>query len=204
MSKIEINSLIELINKGYPMEYVQNIINNVLLLSLQVKEDYPDYKQWFLSKQVPGIYDGSRNIIVAHINDKIIGFASLKKGETEKKICTFFVDEVFRKNKIGFLLTQKAIEWLEFEKPLITIPLDKLGGFIKIAKKYDWSVTDIKDGLYRINNPEVIVNGFIEDISSEPVKIKQKSISRIWFFYCYNKYTNIFKFPNLRLKYKNK
>ena len=74
MSKIEIHNLDELIANNYPPEVVQKLINDVLILSMQVKDDYPEYKTWYQQVQVPGIYDGTRNIIIAHINDRIVGF----------------------------------------------------------------------------------------------------------------------------------
>jgi hypothetical protein len=198
MGKIEIDNLEDLIKKNYPVNYVKKIINDVLALSMLVKNDYPDYKQWFLTKQVPGLYDGSRNIIVAHIDDQIVGFVSLKKDNLEQKICTFYIAPMFRKNRVGSILTTKAIEWLECDKPLITIPTDKIGDFIKISKKYDWVVTDIKDGLYRTNNPEIILNGTIKESNIEQAnnKIKTKSISHIYYFYIYHKVID--KFFNKR------
>lgn len=51
------------------------------------------------------------------------------------------------------------MEYLEEEKPLITIPMDKLNGFIKIGNRYNWEISDIKENLYRTGTPEVIVNG---------------------------------------------
>ena len=162
MNKIEIHDIQELLKEGYSAEYISNILTNILILSMKVKDDYPDYKQWFQTIQIPGIYDGTRNIIVAHINNKIVGFVSLKKT-TEKKICTFYVEKNYRKNKIGSLLAEKAISYLEEEKPLITIPMDKLQEFIKIASKYNWEVTEIKENLYRTSTPEVIVNGSIQE-----------------------------------------
>ena len=162
MNKIEIHDIQELLKEGYSAEYISNILTNILILSMKVKDDYPDYKQWFQTIQIPGIYDGTRNIIVAHINNKIVGFVSLKKT-TEKKICTFYVEKNYRKNKIGSLLAEKAISYLEEEKPLITIPMDKLQDFIKIASKYNWEVTEIKENLYRTSTPEVIVNGSIQE-----------------------------------------
>ena len=185
MSKIEIDSLNDLIMRKYPTEYIKKIIDDVLSISMLVKNDYPDYKEWFLNKQVPGIYDGSRNIIVAHINDQILGFVSLKQDSAEKKICTFYVAKTFRKNKVGSILTKESTEWLECDKPLITIPNDKLFDFIGIAHKYGWEVTDIKNGLYRANNPEIILNGAIATINTESTesKTKNKSLTHIWFFY---------------------
>lgn len=166
MSKIEIHNLDELIANNYPPEVVQKLINDVLILSMQVKDDYPEYKTWYQQVQVPGIYDGTRNIIIAHINDRIVGFVSLKKTATEKKICTFYVEKGFRKNHIGQLLATKDVEYLEEDRPLITIPMDKLNEFTKIADRYGWQITDIKENLYRTTTPEVIVNGKIKSPNS--------------------------------------
>ena len=99
MSKIEIHNLEELIKQNYPIEVVENLIHQVLTLSMQVKTEYPEYKNWFLTTQAPGIYDGTRNIIIAHIKDRIVGFVSLKKTAEEKKICTFYVEKNLEKIK---------------------------------------------------------------------------------------------------------
>ena len=179
MSKIQITDLNNLIKQNYPYEVIKKLIDEVLLISMQVKYDYPDYKNWFLSKQVTGLYDNTRNIIIAHIDGKLVGFTSLKKTDKEKKICTFYVEKRFRKNQIGSKLVEKSIEFLETEQPLITIPMDKLNEFIKIGNKYNWQVTNIIENLYRINNPEVIVNGeLIEtDLSTTTVN---KTLSKIY------------------------
>ena len=181
MNKIEIHDIQELLKQGYSVEYINKILNKILILSMQVKDDYPDYRQWFQTVQIPGIYDGTRNIIVAHINDKIVGFVSLKKTD-EKKICTFYVEKNYRKNKIGALLAEKAINYLEEEKPLITIPMDKLHEFIKIASKYNWEVTEIKENLYRTTTPEVIVNGSINSTQTI-LQDNEKTLKKVYRIY---------------------
>ena len=181
MNKIEIHDIQELLKQGYSVEYINKILNKILILSMQVKDDYPDYRQWFQTVQIPGIYDGTRNIIVAHINDKIVGFVSLKKTD-EKKICTFYVGKNYRKNKIGALLAEKAIDYLEEEKPLITIPMDKLHEFIKIASKYNWEVTEIKENLYRTTTPEVIVNGSINSTQTI-LQDNEKTLKKVYRIY---------------------
>lgn len=192
MAKIEIHDISELIKIGYPPKMIKKILDEVLILSLQVKDDYPDYKEWFQKKQIPGIYDNTRNIIIAHINERIVGFASLKKTATEKKICTFYVEKSFRKNKIGTILVEKSIAYLEEEKPLITIPMDKLHEFIKISNKYNWEISDIKENLYRTTTPEVIVNGELKGTVSE-IEIPKK-LSKVY---------RIYKISCLRKKLKN-
>lgn len=191
MPKIEIHNLEELIKQNYPTEYVEKLIYQVLILSMQVKTEYPEYKSWFLTTQVPGIYDGTRNIIIAHIKDRIVGFVSLKKTKEEKKICTFYVEKNFRKNKIGTILVEKAIEYLETEKPLITMPLSKLNEFTRIGEKYNWEISDIKENMYRLNNPEVIVNGELEEKAK--IIVPSKSLKKTWRIYKIYNQKNLWK-----------
>lgn len=178
---IEIHNIEELIKENYPPEVIEKLLMDVLVLSMKVKDDYLDYRTWYQTIQIPGIYNGTRNIIIAHIKERIVGFISLKKTSEEKKICTFYVEKNFRRNKIGMLLAAKAVEYLEEDKPLITIPLDKLNEFAHIAAKYDWQISDIKENLYRLNNPEVIVNGELkqENLSLE----KRKSLKKTYKLY---------------------
>jgi len=175
---IEIHNIEELIKENYPPEVIEKLLMDVLVLSMKVKDDYLDYRTWYQTIQIPGIYNGTRNIIIAHIKERIVGFISLKKTSEEKKICTFYVEKNFRRNKIGMLLAAKAVEYLEEDKPLITIPLDKLNEFAHIAAKYYWQISDIKENLYRLNNPEVIVNGELkqENLSLE----KRKSLKKTY------------------------
>lgn len=181
MSKIEIHDIKQLIDQNYPLEIIQKLIQDILLLSMTVKQDYPDYRSWFLNTQIPGLYDNTRNIIIAHINDKIVGFVSLKKTSTEKKICTFYVEKSFRRNKIGTILVEKAIDYLEESRPLITIPMNKLNEFIKIGNYYNWEITDIKENLYRTSTPEVIVNGTIEEKNG--ILLPSTSIEKVYKLY---------------------
>lgn len=183
MLRIEINDINELIRKQYSKELIEKLLNDVLVLSLKVKEDYPDYKEWYETKQIPGIFDNTRNIIIAHIGNRLVGFISLKKTKTEKKICTFYVEKTFQKNKIGTILVEKAVAYLEEEKPLITIPMDKMKDFKRISNRYNWKVTDIKENLYRIGTPEVIVNGELKDTeSNREIEKTYKKTYRIYKF----------------------
>lgn len=199
MSKIEIHNIDDLIKEQYPLEFIQKLLNDVLVLSMQVKNDYPDYRNWYQTIQVPGIYDGTRNIIIAHIADRIVGFVSLKKTAEEKKICTFYVEKSFRRNQIGSLLATKAVEYLEEDKPLITIPMDKLHEFTRIGEKYNWVITDIKENLYRTTAPEVIVNGETPELSS--IKNVEKSLTKVNRIYKIQKMKAVIKYL---LKYPQK
>ena len=76
---------------------------------------------------------------------------------------------------------EKAIEFLEESRPLITIPMDKLNEFIRIANKYNWEITDIKENLYRTSTPEVIVNGIITETNQS--LIQEKSLQKVYRIY---------------------
>ena len=60
--------------------------------------------------------------------------------------------------------------------------MDKLPDFTRIAEKYNWEISDIKENLYRTTTPEVIVNGVLtEKIRDEETK-SLKKIYRIYKF----------------------
>ena len=181
MAKIEIHNLNELIQQNYPQEIVEKMIQEVLMLSMLVKNDYPDYKEWYTKEQEPRLYKYTRIIIIANINERMREIGTIKKKKTEKKICTFYVEKSFRRNKIGTILVEKAVEFLEESRPLITIPMDKLNEFIRIANKYNWEITDIKENLYRTSTPEVIVNGIITETNQS--LIQEKSLQKVYRIY---------------------
>lgn len=99
MNKVEIEDINELIKKGYSSKAIKKILDDILLLSLKVKEDYPDYKTWYQNKQIPGIFNNTRNIIIAHMNNKVVGFVSLKKQKKKKRFAHFMWKKIFKKIK---------------------------------------------------------------------------------------------------------
>lgn len=112
---------------------------------------YSNYSDWFETKMLPGILQGTRQIIGIEENEKIVGFIFLKKEE-ERKICTLYVDKKYRKRGLGTILVEKGLEYLETPSPLITIPAEKIKIYQKIIKKFNWKITDSVDN-------EIIVNG---------------------------------------------
>ena len=132
-----------------------NISENITLLeeidkfSQEISNYYPDYNEWFQERMIPGIIDHTREIICI-TDEEIIGFISLKKEE--KKICTIFVDKKYRRQGFGTILVDKGIEYLEEEKPLITIPISLQEEYSEIIRNHNWSITGT-DG------EELIVNG---------------------------------------------
>lgn len=71
-------------------------------------QDYPKYFEWYWSKDIPRVFDGTGEIVVCTIDGNIAGVASLKKDSTERKICTFFVVKNYR----GQHVATKMLEYI--------------------------------------------------------------------------------------------
>lgn len=143
----------------YDMD-INPTINEILRITVSAKDTYPNYANWFLNKHIPGIYDGSRDTIIALYEEEIVGIANIKKNQ-EKKICTLYIKPNFRKNNFGIELTQHAIDELENDKPLITMPTISIPQFKNIIKRYDWKITDCVKDLYKADTNEIILNGIL-------------------------------------------
>lgn len=164
---IKYYSLSSLLEQGHDID---NIINEILLVTISAKTTYPEYTKWFLEKHIPGIYLGTRDTIIAVHNNKIIGVSNIKRDE-ENKLCTVYFDPKYRKQRLGITLVDKSIELIGDSKPLITMPSSYLPQFKNIIKRYDWQLTDCIDGCYEENTSELVFNGEIaqanKDLSNE-------------------------------------
>lgn len=97
-------------------------------------QDYPKYFEWYWSKNFPRVFNGTGEIVVCIIDDNIAGIASLKKINTEKKICTFFVVKEYRGQHVATKMLEYIFEYLGTSKPLITITDYKVLSFVPIIK----------------------------------------------------------------------
>ena len=126
-----------------------------------LRSDYPDFFQLYWTKYVPGIIDGTREIIAAYIDGRIAGVVILKKNdaERERKICTLYVLDEFRRKGLATALLSEAFVRLGTTRPLITIADYKVGMFESIIKKYRWRKTQVLDvGRYTNHSKEFVYN----------------------------------------------
>ncbi len=123
-------------------------------------KDYPNHFEWYWTKEIPRVFNGTGEIIICTINDNIAGVTFLKKDELEKKICTFLVVEKYRRKHVATELLEKAFKYLGTTKPLITIADNKFKMFENIIKKYDWKLTQtLSKGYYNNTSCELVYNG---------------------------------------------
>ena len=132
-----------------------SLIEQIACYEDEIKKYYPNYKEWFQEKMIPGILQGTRTIIGIQEKNRVIGFISLKKEE-EKKICTIFVDKENRGKGLGTILVEKGIEYLETDHPLLTIPVEIIHDYQELIRKYHWEITDSVEKEHIVNGPNKV------------------------------------------------
>ena len=129
--------------------------NEIYLLTDYNKLQYPEYYKWYYQTNIPRILDGEGEAIFYLDGFQIVGLSMLKRTEDESKICTFLIDEEYRKKGYSKMILEDSYDYLGTERPLITIPEKRLDEFSKIIEAYGWVPTETTDEYY---SPEVIFN----------------------------------------------
>lgn len=147
-------------------EITQKIIIGKILDGLE--KNYPNILEWYNNKVLPGLETGEREIILAcrvskfkvdnKISLEILGYVILKKTLTEKKICTFRVEEKYQCIGIGKKLMEASFDFLETRKPMITISEDNVKSFENLLKKYNFKLVEKIENLYVKGKTEYIYN----------------------------------------------
>lgn len=96
-----------------------------------------------------------------------VGLAILKKTKLEKKICTLRVNRNFRGVGIGKKLIEFSLDWLECEKPLITLRKSKQPQFGKLFDYYGFELAQKNVDYYRMLSSELAFNGVLPKKSIE-------------------------------------
>ena len=130
--------------------------NEIYLLTDYNKHQYPGYFIWYYQTNIPRILSGEGEAIFYLDGFQIVGLSMLKRTDDEAKICTFFIDEEYRKRGYSSLLLEDSFGYLGTESPIITIPENRLDEFSKIIEAYGWVPTETTGKYY---SPEVVFNG---------------------------------------------
>lgn len=136
------------------------LVEEILKVTLPVKKQYPNYKNWFLNKHIPQV-GINRETIIAVSKNTIVGVANTKCDNSEKKLCTLYIKEGFRFNKIGTTLLNMAFEILGTNKPMITISDDVIFYLRRFINKNNWELSEKLDNFYSYDHNEYVFNGSI-------------------------------------------
>lgn len=94
---------------------------------IELRNYYPGFEKWFNNKIIPNI-NSSRKVILATNDGEFSGALILK--QSEKKICTLFVNENNRHKNLGLDFLRIASEELETYKMLISFNDDVKNFFL--------------------------------------------------------------------------
>lgn len=139
--------------------------NEIYLLTDYNHSQYPEYLKWYYSKNIPRVLDGSGEIIFFLDGLTVAGLSILKKDIHESKICTLMINKEYQKKGYSKELLESSFEFLGTDKPLITIPSNRIEEFQSIISTYDWIASE-KTDIYL--SEEIIFNA--------PKKLKRTKI----------------------------
>ncbi|MEE1443491.1 MAG: GNAT family N-acetyltransferase [Blautia sp.] len=126
--------------------------------------EYTDFCKWFLELfQNGAVLKEGREILLCECDYQLAGIAILKNDGNEKKICTLRVAKTFQRNGIGQNLMELSFEWLNEDKPLITIHDSKRQEFKKLFERYDFQLEEERKGYYRLFSTELVYNGVLPE-----------------------------------------
>lgn len=171
MYKIEsLKSYVDILNKDDFMKLASDIYD----ATKSITSDYPNYRDWFYHRQIPGIFRSSRDVLFVRDNDKIIAVSCLKKAPDEKKICTLYISKDYRGKHIGSSLIEESMNFLGTTRPLITFPDYEYKMFEPFIDKYNWNLTESVFGVYN-KRKELCFNGELNKKLGNNI-VKSKSI----------------------------
>lgn len=126
--------------------------------------EYPHFKRWYESLFLQdGSIKSTREIIVSGRNGMICGVAILKRTRDEQKICTLRVAPQYQRHGIGKNLMELSFEWLNNDKPLITLHKSRLHNFSSLFDYYGFKLEQETYNYYNIFSTELSYNGILPE-----------------------------------------
>lgn len=147
----------------------------------KVSKEYPRFQEWFDNLfAFDGRLRSDREIIICEKLGKIAGIAILKKTAEEQKICTLRVAKEHQFHGIGKALMELSFEWLENEKPLITLHKSKMRQFHSLFDYYGFALEQKKTNYYNIFCTEFVYNGVLPDKKIIISKFELLDLDHFW------------------------
>jgi predicted transcriptional regulator/GNAT superfamily N-acetyltransferase len=132
------------------------------LVSRELSKLYPHFESWYYEKVCSTfrLVGEERTLIVCEKDEKILGVCITKKSiqDNECKICTIYVSPEYRRQHIGTLLVETAIEILGQKLPEIfmTVPEELLSVYEQFLTPIGFKWNSWLEDCYRIGKREYI------------------------------------------------
>ena len=122
--------------------------------------EYPFFIEWYKNLFMSNFcLKSEREILICEKDFSIAGIAILKNNYKEQKICTLRINPRYRKCGIGKVMIAKSLDWLETDKPLITVHKHKSKEFSSLFKYYDFKLEQKNWSYYNLFSTELVYNG---------------------------------------------
>lgn len=139
-----------------------SVLQSVRFFLSDLQKEYPRHDEWYSKMADNFMRENTREIIICHDNsERILGVALLKKDIAERKICSLRVKREFQHQGIGRCLLVRSFEYLETEKPLITVSSGKNTQFIKLFTYFSFDLQAVYRDKYTIGDNELAYNGLL-------------------------------------------
>lgn len=148
------------LNKDVVKEKI-SLLSEAHLRLNEISLYYPNFSLWYQERVSPGLVNGTRKILVRHINGELAGVAIIKKTQDEKKICCLRVFPKFQGTGVGVRLFVDAFQALETEQPLLSVAEEQLPKFEQIFTHFGFSLVQKYRDIYRANKEEFSFNGVL-------------------------------------------
>lgn len=120
---------------------------------------YPGFDDWFSGKVASGLRSGERLILTSMVDGVLAGVAICKRTEAERKLSTLWVAPGARRQSIAATLASEAFAWLGTDRPLFTVPEERLPDFRGLLRCWSFSEPVAYCDLYRPDKVEYVFNG---------------------------------------------
>ena len=120
---------------------------------------YPDFRNWYFDKVIPGVLLNQDEIFIAKKKDIILG-ACIIKNSDEKKLRCIRVSEEFQNKGYGLYIIDEALKRLNVDKPNLSVPEELMNDYSRIfVNRYQFNLDKVHKNLYRKNKLEYEFNG---------------------------------------------
>ncbi len=120
---------------------------------------YPEFRDWYINRAMPGVVSGNDILIVAKDGPHIVGVALSKAHEDETKLRCVRVSPHYAGRGIGLHLIDRSLEALGCDKPLCTVPQEMIDEYSRaFVNRYHFNLSRVDRGAYRPGKLEYIFN----------------------------------------------
>ena len=124
-----------------------------------LEKTYPGFRMWFWGRVVRGLETGQRKYFLSTEAADLVGIVIAKRDRLERKLCTVWVRSDRRGCGLATGLIDEASDWLEEDRPLLTVPQERLAEFMPLVWSRGYKLSEALSSFYRPNVTEYVFNG---------------------------------------------